>query len=229
VLGKFLAAATAGSLVSIELYGPGHYGAAVQVSDGGTGQTTYSKGDLLTTAGGASTARLAVGSDGQSLIADSTAATGVKWAGSNLRTCVIDNDTQSAAPLTSSQITGRCEIPFAAHVVEVSVWGGTGTGTQTYNGASSVQLTRLRPNGGTTANLLSGALASPGTSTNSNKACAVASLSGTCGNGLASSGSVSLAGGSTVALNAGDVIYVSSATADALQTWYTITITYTAD
>jgi len=58
---------------------------------------------------------------------------------------------------------------------------------------------------------------------------ALPSVSGTCGNGLASSGSVSLAGGSTLALNAGDVIYVSSATADALQTWYTITITYTAD
>src|SRR5439155_5654538 len=111
------------------------------------------------------------------------------------------------------------EIPFAAHIVEVSVWGGTGTGTQAYTGGSSVQLTRLRPNGGATASVLSGALASPGSSTNSNKVCAVASLGGTCGNGLPSSSSVSLTGGAPVALNGGDVVYVSSATGDAVQTW----------
>ncbi|MEO8596167.1 MAG: hypothetical protein ABI759_22805 [Candidatus Solibacter sp.] len=229
VLGKILASSTAGSLVAIELYGPGHYGAAVQISDGGTGMSTYAKGDLLTSTGGASLSRLPAGGDGQSLVADSSVTTGVKWAGSNRRTCVIENDTQSATPLSAAQITGRCEIPFAAHLVEVGVWGGTGTGTQVYTGSSSIQLTRLRPNGGGTAAVLSAALASPGASTNSNKVCAVAAVSGTCGNGLASSGTVSLAGGVPLAVNAGDAIYVSSATADGVQTWYTITITYTAD
>jgi hypothetical protein len=38
-----------------------------------------------------------------------------------------------------------------------------------------------------------------------------------------------LAGGTTMAVNAGDVLYVSSATADAIQTWFTITIIYTVD
>jgi len=92
-----------------------------------------------------------------------------------------------------------------------------------------VQLTRLRPNGGATAVVLSGALSTPGSSVNSNKVCAVAGISGTCINGLASSGSISLAGGAAIAVNAGDIIYVSSATPDAAQTWFTITITYTAD
>ena len=105
----------------------------------------------------------------------------------------------------------------------------SGTGTQTYTGGSSVQLTRLRPNGGTTATVLSAALGTPNSSTNSNKACAVATTSGTCINGLTSSSSVTLAGGAAVAVNAGDAIYVSSATADGVQTWHTITIIYTAD
>jgi len=229
ILGKVLTAATAGSAASIELYGPGHYGAAVRVADGGTGQASYSKGDVLTTPGGSNLSRLAVGADGQVLTADGAATVGVKWAGSNRRVCVIDNDTQSSTPLTAAQITGRCEIPFAAHIVEVGVWGGTGTGTQTYGGASSIQLTRLRPNGGSTAPVLSGAMATPGGSSNANKACAAATAGSVCFNGLASSSTVTLAAGAAVPLSAGDLVFVSSATADGIQTWYTITIVYTAD
>jgi hypothetical protein len=230
VLGKVLTAVSAGSLVSLQLYGPGHNGAAVQVSDGGTGQTTYAKGDLLTGPGGAALNKLPVGADGQALIADAASTNGVKWGTAGpRRTCIIDNDSQSAAVLIASQITGRCEIPFAAHIIEVGVWGGTGTGTQTYTGGSSIQITRLRPNGGSTAPVLSAALATPSSSVNSNKACAVATTSGRCINGLTSSGTIVLAGGATVAVNAGDVLYASSATADGVQTWFAITIIYTAD
>ncbi len=144
------------------------------------------------------------------------------------RTCVIDRDARSAAVLTAAQITGRCEIPVAAHIVEVGVWGGTGTGgTQAYTGTGAVQLTRYRPNGATTAAILSATLATPGSG--ANKACAVATISGTCINGLTSSGSVTLAGGATVTVNAGDLLYVSTATADGVQTWYTVTIVYTVD
>jgi streptogramin lyase len=88
-------------------------------------------------------------------------------------------------------------------------------------------LTRYRPNGGTTAAILSAALATPGSGVN--KACAVATTVGTCINSLTSSSSITLAGGATVAVNAGDVLYVSPATADGVQTWYTITIIYTVD
>ena len=230
VLGKVLTAVSAGQLASIQLYGPGHYGAAVQVSDGGTGQAAYTKGDLLVTPGGTVLNRLPAGTDGQALIADAASTNGVKWGNTgSRRTCIIDNDSQSATALMAAQLTGRCEIPFAAHIVEVGVWGGTGTGTQTYTGASSIQLMRLRPNGGTTAPVLSAALATPNSGTNSNKACATAASSGTCTNGLTSSSSVTLAGGATVAVNAGDVLYVSSATGDGVQTWFTITIVYTVD
>jgi hypothetical protein len=230
VLGKVLTAVSAGQLVSIQLYGPGHFGAAVQVSDGGTGQAAYTKGDLLATPGGAALNRLPVGTDGQALIADAASTNGVKWGNTGpRRTCIIDNDSQSATALSGAQFTGRCDIPFAAHIVEVGVWGGTGSGTQTYTGASSIQLTRLRPNGGSTTPVLSAALATPNSGTNSNKACAVVTTSGTCTNGLTSSSSVTLAGGATVVLNAGDVLYISSATGDGIQTWFTVTIIYTVD
>ena len=200
----------------------------MQVSDGGTGQTTYTKGDLIVTPGSTTLSKLGVGTDGQMLMADAVSTNGVKWAGSNRHTCIIDNDTQSATVLTAEQITGRCEIPFAAHIVEVGVWGGTGTGgTQAYSGTSSVQLTRYRPNGATTATILSAALATPGSG--ANKACAAATTSGTCINGLTSSATITLASGATVPLLAGDLLYVSSAAADGAQTWYTITIIYTAD
>jgi hypothetical protein len=79
------------------------------------------------------------------------------------------------------------------------------------------------------APVLSAALATPNSGTNSNKTCAVAATSGTCINGLTSSSTITLAGGATVAVNAGDVLYVSSATPDGVQTWLTITITYTVD
>jgi hypothetical protein len=116
--------------VSLQLYGPGHNGAAVQVSDGGTGQSAYTKGDLLVTTGGASLNRLPVGTDGQALIADALSTNGVKWGNTGpRRTCIIDNDSQSATALTAAHLTGRCEIPFPAHIIEVGVWGGTGTGT----------------------------------------------------------------------------------------------------
>jgi hypothetical protein len=230
VLGKVLTAVSAGSLVSLQLYGPGHNGAAVQVSDGGTGQTTYTKGDLLAGPGGAALNKLQVGTDGQALIADAASTNGVKWGSTGpRRTCIIDNDAQSATVLTAAQITGRCEIPFAAHIVEVGVWGGTGTGTQTYTGGSSIQITRLRPSEGSTALVLSGALATPSSSINSNKACALATTGGTCISGLPSSATVGLTGGAAVAVNAGDVLYVSSATADGVQTWFTVTIVYTVD
>ena len=230
VLGKILNTATAGSLVSIELYGPGHYGAAVQVSDGGTGQASYTKGDLLTTPGGAVLSRLAVGSDGQTLTADAAPPRGVKWAGSNRRTCTIDNDSQSTTPLSATQITGRCEIPFAAHIVEVGVWGGTGTGTQTYTGGQFGSADEA-------ASQWRGHCGGPqwGAGDTGLQRQFQQGLRGFA----ALSGDVrqwpalqqfDIAGGrAAVAVNAGDIIYVSSATPDAVQTWFTITITYTAD
>ena len=140
------------------------------------------------------------------------------------RVCVLSNDTQTTTPLSSSQLTGMCAIPYAATIVEVDVLGGTGQGSLTYTGSGSIQLQRIRPNGGSTATLLSTALATPGSGSNMNMACALASTSGTCINGLTSSSTVSLQSAST-ALEAGDMISISGATADGTQTWYVVTVT----
>lgn len=56
--------------------GGGHVQSA---SKGGTGQTTYMKGDLLTGLNSSSLGKLAVGVDGQNLIVDSSVASGMKW------------------------------------------------------------------------------------------------------------------------------------------------------
>lgn len=57
--------------------GGGHVQTAVK---GGTGQTTYTKGDLLVATGGSVLAKFAVGLDGQLLKANSSVAAGVQWA-----------------------------------------------------------------------------------------------------------------------------------------------------
>jgi hypothetical protein len=204
----------------------------VGVANGGTGTGSTLTGLVRGSASAMTAAELSgdVTTSGSNAVTIAANAVGSsKMAVVNARrTCLVDNDSQSATVLTAAQITGRCEIPFAAHIVEVGVWGGTGTGgTQAYTGTSSVQLTRYRPSGATTATILSASLATPGAG--ANKACALATTSGTCIDGLTSSSSVTLAGGATVAVNAGDVLYVSTAAADGVQTWYTITIVYTVD
>lgn len=139
------------------------------------------------------------------------------------RTCMIDNDTQSSTALTAAQFSGGCEISQPSTIVEVDVWGGTGTigGTISTTGSSSINLQKYTPNGGATSTVLSGALA-----TNSGQACALASTSGTCINGTTSSSSVTI---STTALAAGDWLRVSAATPDGTQTWYRIAIIYTVN
>ena len=47
--------------------------------EGGTGQNTYTKGDILVASSGTALTKLAVGTDGQILSADASQTTGVKW------------------------------------------------------------------------------------------------------------------------------------------------------
>lgn len=56
--------------------GGGHVQTAIK---GGTGQITYTKGDVLVASSSSVLTKLAVGTDGLLLTADSTAPTGVKW------------------------------------------------------------------------------------------------------------------------------------------------------
>jgi hypothetical protein len=90
-----------------------------------------------------------------------------------------------------------CTIPYAAHVVEINIQCDAGT--------PSMLLERRR-GAATLADLLSGALASAGTT----HTCALAGTSGTCIDGTTSSGSITL---SNAALTAGDVIEMKSGTA----------------
>jgi hypothetical protein len=141
------------------------------------------------------------------------------------RTCIIDNDTQSATALTAAQFSGHCVIPSTSTIVEVDVIGGTqtltGTATApTFTGTSSIQIGKVGTSGTTT--LLSAALA-----TVSGKACALTATSGACLlNGVTSSGSVTI---STTALTVGDILYVSSAAPDTVQTWYQVAVIYTVN
>lgn len=73
-------ASTAGTLIydirSPNSNGGGHVQTAVL---GGTGQTSFTKGDILAGQSNSTLSRLAVGVDGQILSADSTKATGITW------------------------------------------------------------------------------------------------------------------------------------------------------
>lgn len=57
--------------------GGGHVQTAVK---GGTGQVTYTKGDILVASGPSVLTKLAIGTDGQILTANSSVATGIGWA-----------------------------------------------------------------------------------------------------------------------------------------------------
>ncbi len=97
--------------------GGGHVQSAVK---GGTGQTTFAKGDLLVAQNSTTISKLSAGANDAVLIADSAVATGVKW---------------GAAPTISvSSTTAISSVwtkPLAATAtskVFVQIWGGGGSG-----------------------------------------------------------------------------------------------------
>jgi len=55
-------------------------GSALTADKGGTGQSSYTKGDILVATGATTVAKVGVGSDGQVLTADAAQSSGVKWA-----------------------------------------------------------------------------------------------------------------------------------------------------
>lgn len=58
----------------------GNMGGSVDADQGGTGHTSYTKGDLLVATGATTLAKLGVGTNGDVLTADSLVTEGVKWA-----------------------------------------------------------------------------------------------------------------------------------------------------
>mgnify|MGYP001608083851 CR=1 FL=1 len=94
-------------------------GTAVGVAYGGTALTTYTKGDLLVASAATTLTKLAVGANDTVLTADSTQATGVKWASaatSILTTYQLHEDFQS--PLdTVTAAAGNFRLPSGAYIL----------------------------------------------------------------------------------------------------------------
>lgn len=84
--------------------GGGHVQSA---NKGGTGQTAYTKGDVLVASSASVLTKLAIGTNDQALLADSAQATGVKWGG----------------VATAAQIQNQTYIYARASVMSGSVYG----------------------------------------------------------------------------------------------------------
>ncbi|MCU1307076.1 MAG: putative autotransporter protein [Acidobacteriaceae bacterium] len=113
-------------------------------ADGGTGQTTYTKGDLLTSAGGSTLVKLAAGSYSQHLIADPSAPNGIKWGNNEAKpnfkiarsffacgtaTACAANDSVN----TSVGLTGTGAVPGTAYPVALTL-----TATTTVNNVANM-------------------------------------------------------------------------------------------
>lgn len=147
----------------------------LNAANGGTGQSSYTKGDLLAASGASALAKVGVGTNGQVLTADSTQTAGVKWA------------TPTTGTVTSVDVSGGS--------TGLSFSGGpiTGSGTITMAGTLDVD------NGGTGATSLTGYVKGNGTSAFTASASVPGSdVSGNIsGNAANVTGTVAIANGGT--------------------------------
>lgn len=87
----------------------------LSAANGGTGQTTYTKGDLLVTPGGTTINKLAVAADGQVLTTDAASTNGVKWSAPTAGTLSLSGlsfMTAGSGSLTAAVTTG--DLPYAS-------------------------------------------------------------------------------------------------------------------
>lgn len=116
--------------------GGGHVQSA---NKGGTGQTSYTKGDILVGSSSSVLTKLAVGSDGQSLIANPASPTGVIWGSvAGVPTSVLTlvpksplND-QTGSKVMATNTTGALglvSIPFPTIVNYLTIRSGTAVTT----------------------------------------------------------------------------------------------------
>lgn len=90
------------------------------VDKGGTGNTSYVKGDILVAQSSSNIVRLAVGADGTGLVADSATASGVKWGSAG---AVIVSST-----IAVSSVWTKPSAALPTSRVFVELWGGGGSG-----------------------------------------------------------------------------------------------------
>ena len=74
-------------------------GGHVQTANkGGTGQTAYTKGDILVATSASVLSKLAIGVDGQAVVADSSVASGVKWGTAGNKVTVVSSVVSLRSP-----------------------------------------------------------------------------------------------------------------------------------
>ena len=97
----------------------------IPVIEGGIQPTLLTtKGDLISATAASTVARLAVGSDAQILVADSTASTGLKWATPTFAGCLLTNAaSQSIAYNTATALT------FDTERIDTDAYHSTATNT----------------------------------------------------------------------------------------------------
>jgi len=132
----------------------------VAAANGGTGQTTYTKGDLLTSPGGASLNKLGVGSDGQVLTADAASTNGVKWAAAagGTETVNIETITGTRTLTVGTDSTYQVLLPSgASRTVNMVTTGPPATGSKfTIRNSSATNAVRdlTIQSGGTTIDFI---------------------------------------------------------------------------
>ena len=84
---------------NLYLSGAATLGTALSAANGGTGASSYTKGDVLVASAATTLAKLGVGTNGQVLTADSGEASGVKWGAASVAGWVVFDGTV-AGPVT---------------------------------------------------------------------------------------------------------------------------------
>jgi hypothetical protein len=144
--------ATEDGLENATISGLGAIGVPITAPDGGTGQTTYTKGDLLVATGAAALGKRSVGADGTILTADSAESTGVKWAAPALAAAPVFKITDhgavsdyhfiaNAAMSSGSAILTSASNPFVSGDVgkKIAVAGAGAAGVILYTTILSFQ------------------------------------------------------------------------------------------
>lgn len=118
---------TAGTLIydirAAASNGGGHVQGATK---GGTGQTTFNKGDILIATNSTTIAKLAVGFDGSVLVANSSVAGGINWSGVPIQAVRVYG--------TASVLTWNKPSVLSYIIIETIGGGGGGGGSSNSNG-----------------------------------------------------------------------------------------------